>query len=103
MNLAAPSVVLIAVCRSERGEPDTNLADGWGEETKPAEFLANLEKAASEAIGCDYLQFLAICSLGALAPISQKSTQFLIAGKNAPILLVAQPYSNPLTYFSRGA
>jgi hypothetical protein len=50
--------VLIAVCRSERGEPDTNLADGWGEETKAPEFLANLEKAAFEAIGCDYLQFL---------------------------------------------
>ena len=58
MNLSAPSVVLIAVCRSERGEPDTDLAYGWGKENKPPEFLANLEEAASEAIGCDYLQFL---------------------------------------------
>ncbi len=103
MYLPASPVILIAVCRSERGEPDTDLAHGWGKETKLPEFLANLEKAASEAIGCDYLQFLAICSLGALAPLSQKSTQFLIAGKKAPILLVAQPYSNPLMYFSRGA
>lgn len=59
MNLAAPSVVLIAVCRSERGEPDTNIAHGWRKESKAPEFVANLEEAASEAIGCDYLHFLA--------------------------------------------
>ena len=58
MNLSASPVVLIAVSRSECGEPDTDLAHGWGKETKPPEFFANLEEAASEAIGCDYLQFL---------------------------------------------
>jgi hypothetical protein len=57
VNLPAPPVILIAVSRAEWNEPDTDLSHGWGKETKPPEFLPNLEKATPEAIGCDYLHF----------------------------------------------
>jgi len=51
-----------------------DLAHGWGKETKPPEFFANLEKAAFEAIGCDYLQFLK-SNIGNLSSVAVLSTR----------------------------